>query len=73
MVFAFHQQSFIVPVLGKAGLPQIPNGGFSGPDDFKKITAAKSIDKEVQSVVTSSFYAYQVDDIRRSLYRIPLP
>jgi Tol biopolymer transport system component len=73
MVFAIHQQSFIVPVLSKTGLPQIPAGGFSGPDDFKKITGAKFIDKEVQSLVNSSFYAYQVDDIRRNLYRIPLP
>jgi Tol biopolymer transport system component len=73
MVFVFHQQSFIVPVLAKTGLPQIPSGGFSGPGDFKKTTAAKFVDKEVQSLLNSSFYAYQVDDIRRNLYRIPLP
>jgi serine/threonine protein kinase len=73
MVFVFRQQSFIVPVVSSTGLSQIPSGGFSGPADFKKISAARSIDRDVQSVVSSSFYAYQLDDIRRNLYRIPLP
>ena len=73
MVFVFQQQSVVVPVLGKTGLPQIPSGGFAGPDDFRKIPGAKFIDKEIWSVVNSSLYAYRVDDIRRNLYRIPLP
>jgi eukaryotic-like serine/threonine-protein kinase len=73
MVIVFPQQSVVVPVVGKTGLAQIPNSGFSGPADFKKIAGAKFIDKEIQSLVNSSFYAYQVDDIRRNLYRIPLP
>jgi hypothetical protein len=74
MVFVFHQQAFIVPVVNKTGLPQVPAGGFSGPGDFKQIfPAAKAVDKYVQSVVSPSIYAYQVDDIRRNLYRIPLP
>jgi hypothetical protein len=73
MVFVFPQQSVVVPVVGKTGLPQIPSGGVSGPDDFKKIAGAKIIEKEIRSMVNSSFYAYQVDDIRRNLYRIPVP
>jgi len=73
MVFVFPQRSVIVPVLSKNGLAQIPSGGFTGPDDFKKIAGAKFIDKEIWSVLNLSFYAYQVDDIRRNLYRIPLP
>ena len=73
MVISFPKQSFIVPVMPKTGLPQIPANGFSGADDFKKIAGAKSIDKEIWSMVNSSFYAYQVDDVRRNLYRIPLP
>ena len=73
MVFVFPQQSVVVPLVSNTGLPQIPSTGFSGPGDFKKITGAKFIDKEVQSMITSSVYAYQVDDIRRNLYRIPVP
>ena len=73
MVFVFPQQSVVVPLVTNTGLPQIPSTGFSGPGDFKKITGAKFIDKEVQSMITSSVYAYQVDDIRRNLYRIPFP
>jgi serine/threonine protein kinase len=73
MFISFPNQSFVLPVVGKTGLPQIPGGGFSGPDDFKKITGAKSIDKSIWSMVNSSFYAYRVDDIRRNLYRIALP
>jgi len=73
MFFVFPQQSVVVPVVGKTGLPQIPSSGFSGPDDLKKIPGAKFLDKGVWAMVNSSFYAYQVDDIRRNLYRIPLP
>src|SRR4029077_18616383 len=73
MFISFPNQSFILPVVGKTGLPQIPSGGFSGPDDFKKIAGAKFIDKDIWAMVNSSFYAYQVDDIRRNLYRITLP
>ena len=72
MVFEFQQKTFIVPVMNKTGLPQIPTGGFSGPDDFKQIPTAKAVDKYVQSVLSPSIYAYQVEDIRRNLYRIPL-
>jgi serine/threonine protein kinase/Tol biopolymer transport system component len=73
MVFGFQKQTFIVPVLSKTGLPQIPAGGFSGPGDFKQNPAAKAVDKFVRSLASPSVYAYQVDDIRRNLYRIPLP
>jgi len=73
MVFEFQQKTFIVPVMNQTGLPQIPTGGFSGPGDFKTIPTAKAVDKYVQSVLSPSIYAYQVDDIRRNLYRLPLP
>jgi serine/threonine protein kinase len=73
MVISFPNQSFVVSVVGKSGLPQIPGSGFTGPADFKKIASAKVIDKEILAMVNSTFYAYQVDDIRRNLYRIPLP
>lgn len=72
MVFAFAQGSCMIPVQGKTGLPSFPAGGFSALSDCLKVAGAKSIDKNIQAVVTPSFYAYQVAETRRNLYRIPL-
>ena len=72
MVFAFAQGSCMIPVQSTTGLPGFPAGGFSALSDCLKVAGAKSIDKNIQAVVTPSFYAYRVDETRRNLYRIPL-
>ncbi|HLY62371.1 MAG TPA: hypothetical protein VKV95_16645, partial [Terriglobia bacterium] len=72
MVFAFAQGSCMLPVQSKTGLPSFTAGGFSALSDCLKIAGAKSIDKNIQAIVNPSFYAYQSDETRRNLYRIPL-
>src|SRR5579862_4191643 len=72
MALDFLEGSCIIPVQSKTGLANFPVRGFSSLADCQKIAGAKSVDKDVQAIVNSSFYAYRVDETRRNLYRIPL-
>ena len=55
------------------GLPTLPPSGFGGLADLANAKTAAVIPRQVDSIVSSSVYAYTQDNARRNLYRIPLP
>jgi hypothetical protein len=55
------------------GLPTLPPSGFRRLADLANAKTAAAIPREVDSIVSSSVYAYTQDNARRNLYRIPLP
>ena len=55
------------------GLPTLPPSGFAGLADLANAKTAAVIPRQVDSIVSSSVYAYTQENARRNLYRIPLP
>ena len=55
------------------GLPTLPPSGFGGLADLANAKTAAVIPRQVDSIVSSSVYAYTQENARRNLYRIPLP
>ena len=55
------------------GLPALPPSGFGRLADLANAKTAAVIPRQVDSIVSSSLYAYTQENARRSLYRIPLP
>jgi eukaryotic-like serine/threonine-protein kinase len=62
-----------LPVKPDTGLPTLPPSGFARLTDLPNVKAADVIHREVDSMVSSSVYAYTQENARRNLYRIPLP
>ena len=62
-----------LPVKHDTGLPALPPSGFARVTDLPNVKAADVIHREVDSIVSSSVYAYTQENARRNLYRIPLP
>ncbi len=54
------------------GLPTLPPSGFRRLADLANAKTAAAIPREVDSIVSSSVYAYTQDNARRNLYRIPI-
>jgi hypothetical protein len=65
--------SYALPVGHDSGLPMIPPVGAWRVEDFAKQKAITTISSPVESAVSPSVYAYTRQNIRRNLYRIPLP
>jgi serine/threonine protein kinase len=55
------------------GLPTLPPSGVMRLADLANAKTAAVIPREVDSIVSSSVYAYTLENARRNLYRIPLP
>ncbi len=62
-----------LPVKHDTGLPKVPPAGFARLADLPKVKSADVIPREVDSIVSSSVYAYTQENARRNLYRIPVP
>jgi serine/threonine protein kinase/Tol biopolymer transport system component len=69
-----NQQSptYLLPVGGKSGLPELPPEGLSGPEDSKKSNRGMMLPGEVDSVLEPEKYSYTITNIRRNIYRIPI-
>jgi serine/threonine protein kinase/Tol biopolymer transport system component len=65
-------QTFVLPVNGKTGLPDLPSRGLNGPGDAKKL-ATTALPEGIESAVTPELYSYTRTNIRRNIYRIPVP
>jgi serine/threonine protein kinase/WD40 repeat protein len=55
------------------GLPALPPSGFGRLEDLANAKTSAVIPRQVDSIVSSSLYAYTQENARRNLYRIPLP
>jgi Tol biopolymer transport system component len=56
-----------------SGLPTLPPSGFGRLADLANAKTGAVIPRQVDSIVSSSVYAYTQENARRNLYRIPLP
>jgi serine/threonine protein kinase/Tol biopolymer transport system component len=68
-----YQGAYETPVRPENGLPKIPPGGFARGEDFPNPKKNTTIPWHVDSILSSSEYAYTRENTRRNLYRIPLP
>jgi len=65
--------SYAIPVQHDSGLPKLPPDGIASIADLTKATAGVKIPRVVSSGLSASVYAYTHLNVRRNLYRIPLP
>jgi len=65
-------QSYLLPVSGERGLPELPPQGLSGPEDLEKSSRAIVLPIGVDSVLGPEKYSYTVTNIQRNIYRIPI-
>ncbi len=65
-----HEETYVLPVVPDVGLPRVPLAGIATKD---YLANAKTIPWVVDSALDPSIYAYTRENVRRNLYRIPLP
>jgi eukaryotic-like serine/threonine-protein kinase len=70
---ALFKGTYPVAVKHDTGLPTLPPSGFGELADLAHAKTAVVIPRHVDSIVSSSLYAYTQQNARRNLYRIPLP
>jgi eukaryotic-like serine/threonine-protein kinase len=70
---SLHEGTYALPVAHDTGLPKLPPSGIARVEDLTNAKTAALISQAVDSAVSSSVYAYTRRNIRRNLYRIPLP
>jgi eukaryotic-like serine/threonine-protein kinase len=64
-------ETYLLPVSAERGLPDLPPGGLSGPEDSRKMNRVTVLPKSVDSVLGPEKYSYTITNIRRNIYRIP--
>jgi eukaryotic-like serine/threonine-protein kinase len=62
----------LLPVT-KTGLPELPPGGFRGPQDVKLGGKNVLVPQGLDSVISPQKYSYTRTTVRRNIYRVPLP
>ena len=67
-----YTQTYLSPLSGERGLPELPPEGLSGPEDLKKWNRVIVLPRGVDSVVGPENYSYTVTNVRRNIYRIPI-
>jgi Tol biopolymer transport system component len=65
-------QTYLLPVIGKRGLPALPPEGLGDPEDLKKSVRGIALPRGVDSVLGPEKYSYTLRNIRRNIYRIPI-
>jgi serine/threonine protein kinase len=66
------ENTYALPIRRGSGIPSLPSTGIVGIEDLKKAKPAVVIPHIVDSVVTTSLYAYTRQSTRRNIYRIRL-
>ena len=70
---SLHEGSYALPVAHDTGLPKLPPSGIARLEDLTNAKTVALIPQAVESAISPSVYAYTRRNIRRNLYRIPLP
>ena len=65
-------ETYLLPVSGENGLPELPPDGLSGPEDSRKTNRVTVLPRGVDSVLGPEKYSYTITNIRRNIYRIPI-
>jgi len=68
----FNSQTYLLPVNGKRGLPELPPEGLGGPEDLRRFNRVIALPRGVDSVLGPENYSYTLTEIRRNIYRIPI-
>jgi len=66
-------ETYFLPVRQATGLPDVPPEGLGGPEDLKGVVQRVAANRPVDSMVTPAKYSYTVINIRRNIFRIPIP
>jgi serine/threonine protein kinase/WD40 repeat protein len=66
-------ETFLLPVNSKRGLPDFPPQGLRSPEELRKLKRAIVLPKGADSVLGPEKYSYTLTNIRRNIYRIPIP
>lgn len=66
-------ETYFLPVSAERGLPNLPPEGLSGPEDARKANRVTVIRKGADSAFGPEKYSYTITNIRRNIYRIPVP
>jgi eukaryotic-like serine/threonine-protein kinase len=66
------RHAYLLPVIGKSGLPELPPGGLLGSNDLKKSNRAITLPIGVDSVLGPDKYSYTLTNTSRNIYRIPI-
>ena len=76
MYFYFEQlgsMTYVLPVSPATGLPKVPAKGISNLEEVKAAKPVAALPGFVPSGLDASTYVYTRQNIRRNLYRIPVP
>jgi serine/threonine protein kinase/Tol biopolymer transport system component len=65
-------ETYLLPVSGENGLPELPPEGLIGPEDLKKSNRVMVLPRGVDSAFGPEKYSYTITNIRRNIYRIPI-
>jgi len=66
------ENTYALPVNPARGIPNFPSGGVTGAD-LKADKRVVVIPQEIESAVRPNYYSYTRHNIRRNIYRVPLP
>lgn len=66
------ENTYALPVNPARGIPNFPSGGVTGAD-LKADKRVIVIPQEIESAVRPNYYSYTRHNIRRNIYRVPLP
>ncbi len=64
--------TYLLPVSGDRGLPELPPEGLNGPEDLKQSNRGTLLPTGADSALGPEKYSYTVTNIRRNIYRIPI-
>ena len=64
--------TYLLPVSGDRGLPELPPEGLRGPEDFRKSQGWVVVPAVVDSALGPEKYSYTMTNVRRNIYRIPI-
>jgi eukaryotic-like serine/threonine-protein kinase len=65
--------TYALPVNPVRGIPEIPRGSVTKGADLKADKRVVVIPQSVESAVRPNYYSYTRHNVRRNIYRIPLP
>ncbi len=66
-------QTFLFAMRGEGALPKLPLQGLGEPNDLKESSPSTPLSQFVDSLVGPEKYAYTRRNVRRNIYRIPIP
>jgi eukaryotic-like serine/threonine-protein kinase len=67
------EETFLLPASVERGLPDLPPEGLGGPEDSRNAHRVTVVPKGLDSEFGPEKYSYTITNVRRNIYRIPIP